>query len=102
MEEFSVSIWHQTSRGSGNLAGIEGELISVRIATNPRALEDLLECLATLSFPINPQIVHGVPTTVEFPAWESKLDEIRAALYGAGFDTECMDVRGMLATIAGH
>ena len=27
----------------------------------PRLLEDLLECLASVPFPINPQIYHGLP-----------------------------------------
>lgn len=58
------------------------ELIQVRVSTDPRRLEELLDCLANLSFPINPQIYHGVPTIVEFPAYESSLHQVRDALQG--------------------
>ena len=46
------------------VSGRDGELVQVRIATAPRLLEELLECLAVLSFPINPQIYHGVVRSV--------------------------------------
>jgi hypothetical protein len=75
-------------------------LIDVRISTDPRALEDLLECLSTLSFPINPGIIHGVPTVVEFPAWEFRLGEVRSALRACGFDPAALQVRDMLEAIS--
>ena len=82
------------------LTGVDGELISVRISTDPRALEDLLECLSSLSFPINPELFHGVPTVVEFPAWESKLFEVRSALRAYGFDPASLQFRDMLQAIS--
>lgn len=94
-----MSVWQHTLASFPGLEGVEGELISVRVSTSPRALEDLLECLSTLSFPINPQILHGIPTTVEFPAWTDKLSEIREALSESGFDPNSIDVQTMLAAI---
>ena len=41
------------------LTGSEGELVQVRIAAEPRCLEELLDCLAGLPFPVNPQLYHG-------------------------------------------
>lgn len=83
-----------------HLTGTGGELVSVRVSTDPRALEDLLECLALLSFPINPEIFHGIPTVVQFPAWEKNLGEVREALRDAGFENESLAVSSMLETIS--
>ena len=96
-----MSVWN----GSASpfpccLSGTEGELISVRIAVHPRGLEDLLDCLAGLPFPVNPEIRHGVPTTVEFPAWESALARVEDALRGAGFQADAIRVRPMLAALS--
>ncbi len=41
-----------------SLFGREGELVSVRITVEPRLLEDLLDALAVLDFPVNPQLYH--------------------------------------------
>jgi len=82
------------------LAGSEGELVSVRISTDPRSLEDLLECLAGVSFPVNPELFHGVPTIVEFPAYERRLPEVRQALRAAGFDPAALTVSRMLEKLA--
>jgi len=38
--------------------GQEGELVLLRVAVEPRLLEDLLEALARLDFPVNPQLYH--------------------------------------------
>lgn len=84
-----------------SLSGTEGELVSVRVSVDPRALEELLECLACLSFPINPQLYHGRPTFVEFPAFEGRLAEVRRALAAHGFDPESVSVRTMVAWLAG-
>ncbi len=84
------------------LTGIGGELTSVRVSVEPRALEDLLECLASLTFPVNPEIRHGVPTVVEFPAWLDRLSEVEVALNAGGFDQSALEARDMLATIAVH
>jgi hypothetical protein len=99
--EVSVSVWHAVAPVF-HLAGTEGELVSVSVAVEPRSLEELLECLASLAFPVNPEIVHGVPTVVEFPAWESKLYEVRDALRAWGFDPRNMTVNRMVDAIAAH
>jgi hypothetical protein len=68
-----------------SLTGTNGELLSVRIEVPWRQLEELLDALAALSFPINPQLGHGSPTTtVEFPAYSGQLQEVREALKGLG------------------
>lgn len=63
------------------LFGREGELISLRIATEPKLLEELLEALASLDFPVNPQLYHQ-PTEVlvEFPAYSNQVERVREAL----------------------
>jgi len=64
-----------------SLTGTNGELLSVRIEVPWRQLEELLEALAAVSFPINPQLGHGSPTTtVEFPAYSGQLGEVSQAL----------------------
>ncbi|HYZ86494.1 MAG TPA: hypothetical protein VE621_18915 [Bryobacteraceae bacterium] len=65
---------------SVRLSGPEGELLSVRVSVAPRLLEDLLECLAGLPFPVNPQLYHGVPTVVEFPAYSKQLGQVQKAV----------------------
>lgn len=97
-----------------SLIGSEGELVSVRIHVEPRLLEDLLEALASLSFPINPQIYHhaGVgyvfpdgreevvsTTLVEFPAFSSHLGEVKKALRAHGLPQELAHVRSMIQNI---
>jgi hypothetical protein len=96
------------------LQGLEGELVSVRITIEPRLLEKLLEVLAGLEFPINPQLYHDAATVdvgpdgarrvepaavVEFPAWAGRIQEIRAALAAAGFERSCLSLTGMLDDI---
>ncbi len=97
-----------------SLAGAEGELVSVRIAIEPRLLEELLDVLANLAFPINPEIHHCAglglaysdsvadgATVVEFPAWASRLGDVREAFERAGFPQTALTVRNMLEAI-GH
>jgi hypothetical protein len=88
-----VSAW------THHLSGSEGELIQIRVATEPKRLEELLDCLASLSFPINPQIYHGVPTVVEFPAYQSRLSEVSDAIRVHGFDPTGICVSTMLQAI---
>ena len=83
-----------------SLSGREGELVSVRVSVEPRLLEDLLESLAAVSFPINPQIYHGRPTVVEFPAYELRLEELRLLLRRSGFDSETIQIHPMLDAIS--
>lgn len=93
-----MSVWTAIP-ASPILSGSDGELVSVRVTVDPRALEDLLECLSTVSFPVNPEIRHGVPTAVEFPAWGSRLYEVRDALRAFGFEAGTMQVMPMLAAL---
>jgi len=72
--------------GEAALFGREGELISLSIATDPKLLEDLLEALASLDFPVNPQLYHRpAEVLVEFPAYSSQVEQVRAALVDQGF-----------------
>ena len=71
------------------LFGREGELISFCVSVDPRLLEDLLETLAGLEFPVNPQLYHHrAQVCVEFPAYSTQLERIRNVLVRNGFDTE--------------
>lgn len=69
------------------LRGAEGDLVLLRITVGARQLEELLETIASLPFPINPEIQHGDAGTsfVEFPAYSSRVEEVRRALVGRGF-----------------
>ena len=108
-----MSVWpasaHQPSLSSG-----EGALVSVLISVQPVQLEALLEALARVDFPINPQIYHDAemacidgdghetiqPTTlVEFPAYAGRLEEVRTALEQYGFRGADIHVNGMLDEI---
>ena len=54
-----MSVWPSVpSTHSPALRGSDGELVSVSVTVEPRDLEDLLEALAALDFPVNPQIYH--------------------------------------------
>ncbi len=96
------------------LCGRDGTLVCVSISVEPRHLESLLEALARLSFPVNPQIYHDAAvvyrfadeheesqstTLVEFPAYESQLEEVAGAVAAFGFDPACLHVNGMLDEI---
>jgi hypothetical protein len=99
-----MSVWQCTPPASP-LCGREGELVSVSISVDPRDLEGLLEALAHVDFPINPQIFHAdghsaeARTIVEFPAYAGGLPHVRAALTDSGFDAAAIRVRGMLEEI---
>lgn len=99
-----MSVW-QCSSSASALCGSEGELVSVSIFVDPRELEALLEALALVDFPINPQIYHAdghdpvAQTIVEFPAYSGKLPRLRESLTDAGFDPGGIRVKGMLEEI---
>jgi len=77
-----------------------GELVLVRVAVDWRALEDLLDALARASFPVNPEIQHGNPSTiVEFPAYESELAEVGMLLSAAGLGECRIETANMLTTL---
>src|SRR5580700_360740 len=100
LEELIMSVWSGTDPASPSLSTGEGALVSVSINVEPRSLESLLEALAQLDFPINPQIFHKAAmvylypngseeiqaaTLVEFPAYQGRLPQVRAALAAFGF-----------------
>ncbi len=81
------------------LAGAEGELLCATVRVHPRDLEDLLDALARIPFPVNPEIHHGGPlTAVDFPLFSGRLPEVEAVLRASGFDRAALDVRSMLSS----
>lgn len=97
-----MSVWPsvQPTDASLALSGREGELLSVSVDVAARDLEDLLEALALLDFPVNPQIFHEAAviyafadgsesqmpiTLVEFPAYGGSVRQIREVLAACGF-----------------
>jgi hypothetical protein len=106
--------WSDSITPQPALHGTSGELVSVRIAVEPRLLESLLEALAEVSFPVNPEIYHQAVvvcvsaggrreskpvTLVEFPAYRDGLAEVRNALETHGLDPDAIQVRSMLSEI---
>jgi hypothetical protein len=97
-----MSVW-PCAPSASVLCGSEGELYSVSISVDPRHLEALLEALAHLDFPINPQIYHAdghtpqATTTVVFPAYAGRLPQVRSA--AAAVSGAEVSVRGMLEEI---
>ncbi len=90
-----MSDWPDSAPPS--LLGREGELVSVRISVEPKVLEDVLETLAGLDFPVNPQLYHKPAlVTVEFPAWSARLDDVRRVLREHGFSPAALEVSGVL------
>jgi hypothetical protein len=94
-----------------SLSSAEGALVSVAIRVEPRRLEDLLEALAQIAFPINPQIYHdaeieyrdhdgrdvtAVTTLVEFPAYLARIDDVFRALELYRFERQDVLVTSML------
>jgi len=100
-----MSVW-QCAPSASVLCGSEGELVSVSISVAPRHLEPLLEALAHVDFPINPQIYHAdinAPasrTVVEFPAYANRLPHVQAAVDSVSGAT--VSAKGMLAEIHSH
>ena len=109
-----MSVWPKLEPASPALSGSEGALVSVSIAVTPRRLESLLEALAELPFPINPEIHHDAAivsrhaggreevedvTLVEFPAYAGRLEEVRVALYAHRFDPSSLQATNMLDEI---
>jgi len=110
-----MSVWpYASSSDSPALLSSEGELVSISVAVEPRGLEDLLEALAALDFPINPEIYHDAAivyvkrdgeqrmeplTLVEFPAYGGRLVKIRAVLESTGFTSDRIAVSAILDEI---
>lgn len=77
----------------------EGELLLVRLRVESRQLEDVLDALAELPFPVNPEMCHvGLHSIVEFPAYESHMETVTAAL--APFELTA-ETRRMYDTLRG-
>ncbi len=106
-----MSVWPIAAATSPSLAGTEGVLVSVSVSVDSPRLEELLDALAQLDFPINPQIYHDAaliyryadnheemkPTTlVEFPAYESHLPEVDRVLAAYGFPAGSVHAAAML------
>jgi len=96
---------------SASLSTSEGALVSVSIHVDPCDLESLLEALARIEFPINPQIYHDAEivtvhtdgreeteaaTVVEFPAYLGRLEEVHRAIQAYGFSRDGVQVTSML------
>ena len=112
-----MSVWPNAFSDHPSLTGNEGALVSVSIAADPRDLESILESLARLEFPINPQIYHDAAlvyvyddgrqqaepvTLVEFPAYAGRIREVHEALSASGFDPGAVHVTPMLDAIQGE
>jgi hypothetical protein len=110
-----MSVWPEpTISHTASLSGVEGELVSASIVVAPQLLERLLETLAEVRFPVNPQIYHTAavtyvypdgheavePTTiVEFPAYRERLQEVRDLLSRHGFDPNSLWAMNLLDDI---
>ncbi|HUJ22029.1 MAG TPA: hypothetical protein VLX58_10930 [Bryobacteraceae bacterium] len=107
-----MSVWpNAPSTSLSALHSSAGDLVSISVTVQPRDLEDLLETLAMLDFPVNPQIYHDAvvvyverdgtqrvepATIVEFPAYASGLPKIHATFDSCGFDRDAISVSPML------
>jgi hypothetical protein len=92
-----MSIWPASQGTAPALFGAEGELVLLQISVEPRLLEDLLELLARLEFPVNPDLYHKPNSvSVEFPAYSGRVEEVRKLLNLNGFDQSCLAVQRAL------
>jgi hypothetical protein len=72
-------------------------LIVARVLVEPRHLEELLEGLAGLDFPVNPELQHRTGSViVEFPAYAGHVEAIRNVIRRLGFDEQSLNVFGAL------
>jgi len=106
-----MSVWPDTVARTSSLVGSEGALVLVTIPVQPRLLERLLDTLAEVDFPVNPQIYHDgaivysladgserteSATLVEFPAYANHLPGLRLALAQRGFNPDDIEALGVL------
>jgi hypothetical protein len=105
MLEDLMSVWSTVVPPTHPLWGTEGALVSISISVEPHRLEALLDALAHLGFPINPQIHRDIgpaahpATMIEFPAYEGRLPEIRGLIENCGFPAKSMTAKAMLESI---
>jgi hypothetical protein len=82
---------------SPTLFGAEGELVRLHISVEPKLLEELLDSLAGLDFPVNPELIHKANSViVEFPAYSGRIPEVHRVLSNGGFDPACLGVEHAL------
>lgn len=68
-------------------AALPQELATMRIRLEPKSLEDLLDSLAYLDFPVSPSITHSAEQEiVEFIAESDRVEQVRKAMDRAGVD----------------
>jgi hypothetical protein len=80
------------------LFGADGELVLLRAAVDPRFLEELLDVLSQLDFPVNPELIHRPgQVLVEFPAYQRQADEACQTLRDSGLEGLVLEVCGVLA-----
>lgn len=96
-----MSIWPDSQGTAPALYGAEGELVLLHISVEPKLLEDLLEVLARLDFPVNPELYHEPHlVTVEFPAYSGRVEEVCKLLNVCRFDPACLRIQNALAAHA--
>ena len=96
-----MNAWRQGETPAASLFGSEGELVLLRVTVEPKLLEDLLEALAHLDFPVNPELQHrAAQVVVEFPAYAGKVDEVRRTLQAYRFDPDALETTRILALAA--
>lgn len=96
-----MSVWATAVSPDFPLSGAEGALVSVSVSVDAPRLEALLDTLARLEFPINPEIHHEArpATLVEFPAYQNWLPQIRDLLETCGFPANSVTATPMLDSI---
>ncbi|MBK9166989.1 MAG: hypothetical protein IPM24_05930 [Bryobacterales bacterium] len=83
-------------------SGPAGELVSVTVSADPWDLEALLDALALLPFPVNPELHHpsgdddSALTRVSFPAYSRDLTAVREVLLRTGQDPGNVAVSAIL------
>ena len=84
----------------------EGELLHLSVSVPLRQLQDLLDTLNHLPFPVNPEIVHTgaensqaspLAIDVRFPAYERRMPGVITSLEQAGFARDILKVRAALS-----
>ena len=63
--------------------GSETDAVTVRLSVEPQALEELLDALAHLDFPVDPRIIHRTDLVcVEFPSSLCHAAQVEEAFAG--------------------
>ena len=92
-----MSVWPASQGTAPALFGADGELVLLHISVEPRLLEELLDVLARLDFPVNPELYHKPNfVIVEFPAYSGRVEEVRKLLNAYDFDPSCLAVQRAL------